>query len=97
MEFRIADTFTDSLAKLTGEEQKAVKTAAFDLQLNPAHPGGSNSTGWKSQRIRISFQHPQPGHQRFDRYRRQVLHSHDTEELSHEEEKDGAHSVPCEH
>jgi hypothetical protein len=38
MEFRIADTFTDSLAKLTGEEQKAVKTTAFDLQLNPAHP-----------------------------------------------------------
>ncbi len=38
MEFRIADTFTESLAKLTGEEQKAVKTAAFDLQLNPAHP-----------------------------------------------------------
>ena len=25
-------------AKLTGDEQKAVKTAAFDLQLNPAHP-----------------------------------------------------------
>ena len=39
MEFRIADTFTDSLAKLTGDEQKAVKTTAFDLQLNPAHPG----------------------------------------------------------
>src|SRR6266849_5698923 len=39
MEFRIADTFTDSLAKLTGEEQKAVKTAAFDLRINPAHPG----------------------------------------------------------
>jgi superfamily I DNA/RNA helicase/mRNA-degrading endonuclease RelE of RelBE toxin-antitoxin system len=38
MEFRIADTFTGSLAKLTGEEQKAAKTAAFDLQLNPAHP-----------------------------------------------------------
>ena len=38
MEFRIADTFTDSLAKLTGDEQKAIKTAAFDLQLNPAHP-----------------------------------------------------------
>jgi len=36
MQFRIADTFTDSLAKLTGEEQKAVKTAAFDLQLNPS-------------------------------------------------------------
>jgi hypothetical protein len=27
----IADTFTDSLSRLTGEEQKAVKTAAFDL------------------------------------------------------------------
>ena len=39
MEFRIADTFTESLARLTGEEQKAVKTTAFDLQLNPAHPG----------------------------------------------------------
>ncbi len=39
MEFRIADTFTDSLAKLTGEEQKAVKTTAFDLQINPGNPG----------------------------------------------------------
>lgn len=39
MEFRIADTFTDSLAKLTGDEQKAVKTTAFDLQMNPASPG----------------------------------------------------------
>lgn len=38
-EFRIADTFTDSLARLTGDEQKAVKTTAFDLQLNPASPG----------------------------------------------------------
>jgi hypothetical protein len=38
MEFLIADTFTDSLARLNGEEQKAVKTTAFDLQLNPAHP-----------------------------------------------------------
>jgi mRNA-degrading endonuclease RelE of RelBE toxin-antitoxin system len=41
MEFRIADTFTDSLARLTGDEQKAVKTTAFDLQLNPANPGVS--------------------------------------------------------
>ena len=38
-EFRIADTFNDSLARLTGDEQKAVKTTAFDLQLNPANPG----------------------------------------------------------
>jgi mRNA-degrading endonuclease RelE of RelBE toxin-antitoxin system len=39
MKFRIADTFTDSLARLTGDEQKAVKTTAFDLQVNPANPG----------------------------------------------------------
>ena len=39
MNFRIADTFTDSLARLTGEEQKAVKTTAFDLQMNAASPG----------------------------------------------------------
>ena len=41
MNFRIADTFIESLAKLTGEEQKAAKTTAFDLQLNPATPGMS--------------------------------------------------------
>ncbi len=41
MQFRIADTFTSSLARLTGEEQKAVKTTAFDLQMNPANPGMS--------------------------------------------------------
>ncbi len=35
MEFRIADTFTDSLARLNGDEQKAVKTTAFDLQTDP--------------------------------------------------------------
>jgi hypothetical protein len=39
MEFRIADTFTDSLARLTTDEQKAAKTTAFDLQMNPASPG----------------------------------------------------------
>ncbi len=36
MNFRVADTFTDSLAKLTGDEQKAVKTTAFDLQMDRA-------------------------------------------------------------
>lgn len=41
MDFRIADTFTDSLARLTGDEQKAVKTTAFDLQMNPVNPGMS--------------------------------------------------------
>jgi mRNA-degrading endonuclease RelE of RelBE toxin-antitoxin system len=39
MEFRIADTFTESLTKLTNQEQKAVKTTAFDLQVNPSQPG----------------------------------------------------------
>ena len=39
MNFLIADTFTDSLARLTGDEQKAVKTTAFDLQVNPVNPG----------------------------------------------------------
>ena len=37
--FLIADTFTDGLARLNGDEQKAVKTTAFDLQMNPASPG----------------------------------------------------------
>lgn len=39
MEFRISDTFTVSLAKLTSDEQAAAKTTAFDLQMNPANPG----------------------------------------------------------
>lgn len=39
MNFRISDTFTDSLAKLTGDEQKAAKITALDLQLDPANPG----------------------------------------------------------
>lgn len=39
MDFRIADTFTDSPAKLTADEQKAAKTTAFDLQLDASAPG----------------------------------------------------------
>ena len=39
MEFRIADTFTDSLMRLTGAAQKGVKTTAFDLQLDPTGRG----------------------------------------------------------
>ena len=35
MNFLIADTFIDSLTKLTGEEQQAVMITAFDLRLNP--------------------------------------------------------------
>lgn len=37
--FLIADTFTDSLARLTSDEQKAAKTTAFDLQIDPSGPG----------------------------------------------------------
>jgi mRNA-degrading endonuclease RelE of RelBE toxin-antitoxin system len=39
MDFRISDTFTTGLARLTGDEQKAVKTTAFDLQMDPSNPG----------------------------------------------------------
>jgi len=39
MEFRIADTFTDSLAKLSGQEQNQVKITTFDLQTNPTASG----------------------------------------------------------
>ena len=35
MDFRIADTFTDSLVRLNGDEQKAVNAIAFDLPSNP--------------------------------------------------------------
>ncbi|MCK5874795.1 MAG: UvrD-helicase domain-containing protein [Alcanivoracaceae bacterium] len=41
MRFLISDSFTASLARLTGDEQKQVKTTAFDLQMNPANPGMS--------------------------------------------------------
>jgi superfamily I DNA/RNA helicase/mRNA-degrading endonuclease RelE of RelBE toxin-antitoxin system len=41
MEFRISDTFVDSLVKLSNQEQKAVKTTVFDLQVNPSSPGMS--------------------------------------------------------
>ena len=39
LEFRIADTFTASLMRLAVQEQKAAKTTAFDLQLDPSAPG----------------------------------------------------------
>ncbi len=39
MDFRIADTFSTSLGRLTGQEQKAVKTTAFDLHLDPRGVG----------------------------------------------------------
>jgi hypothetical protein len=39
MDFRIADSFTAALARLSRDEQKAVKTSAFDLQTNPTLQG----------------------------------------------------------
>lgn len=39
MTFLISNTFTDSFGHLSGDEQKAVKTTVFDLQVNPDSPG----------------------------------------------------------
>ena len=39
MDFRIADTFTASLARLPAQDQKAAKIAVFDLQADPTAPG----------------------------------------------------------
>lgn len=39
MDFRIADTFTDALARLPVNDQKAVKLSVMDLQLDPSAPG----------------------------------------------------------
>lgn len=39
MHFLISSTFTESLAKLSSDEQKLVKTTTFDLQVNPSNPG----------------------------------------------------------
>lgn len=39
MDFRLADTFTDALARLPAQEQKAVKVSVMDLQLDPSASG----------------------------------------------------------
>jgi hypothetical protein len=39
VEFRIAASFTQALGRLAGLEQKAAKTTAFDLQMDPSAPG----------------------------------------------------------
>jgi hypothetical protein len=39
MQFRIADTFTDALAKLSNKEQKSIKITMMDLQLDPTGNG----------------------------------------------------------
>ena len=62
MQFRIADTFTASLARLSNEQQKAAKTTAFDLQVNPAQPGhslhrvtGARDPNFWSARVNLDF------------------------------------------
>ena len=62
MQFRIADTFTASLVRLSNEQQKAAKTTAFDLQVNPAQPGhslhrvtGAKDPNFWSARVNLDF------------------------------------------
>ena len=62
MQFRIADTFTASLAKLPNDQQRAVKTTAFDLQTNIAHPSlslhrvtGARDPGFWSARVNLDL------------------------------------------
>ena len=58
MQFRIATTFTASLAKLSSGEQTAVKTTVFDLQTAPTRPGfrmhrieGTRDRNFRSARV----------------------------------------------
>ena len=58
MQFRIASTFTASLAKLSTSEQTAVKTTVFDLQTDPTRPGfrmhrieGARDRNFRSARV----------------------------------------------
>ena len=39
MNFHIADTFTSSFNRLSGQDQKAVKASVFDLQMDPSGKG----------------------------------------------------------
>ena len=58
MQFRIATTFTASLAKLNSSEQTAVKTTVFDLQTDLTRPGfkmhrieGTRDRNFRSARV----------------------------------------------
>ena len=58
MQFRIATTFTASLARLSSGEQTAVKTTVFDLQTDPTRPGfrmhrieGTRDRNFRSARV----------------------------------------------
>ena len=58
MQFRIANTFTDSLARLSGQDQSVAKETAFDLQANPELGGhgihsiqGARDRNFRSARV----------------------------------------------
>ena len=58
MQFRIATTFTASLARLSSGEQTAVKSSVFDLQTDPTRPGlkvhrieGARDRNFRSARV----------------------------------------------
>lgn len=58
MQFRIASTFTASLARLSATEQTAVKTTVFDLQTDSTRPGlrihrveGTRDRNFRSARV----------------------------------------------
>ena len=60
--FRIADTFTSSLARLPNDEQRAAKTTAFDLQTDLAYPSlglhrvtGAKDPGFWSARVNLDL------------------------------------------
>ena len=56
MEFRIADTFTDSLARLTGEEQKAVKTTANKVSWDKSYAEMQDLINDTSQELLASIE-----------------------------------------
>ena len=41
MDFRISDTFTDSLARLTGDEQRSCQTTVVDLKVSDSRPNAT--------------------------------------------------------
>ena len=62
MQFRIADTFTASLARLPNQQQRAAKTTAFDLQTNTTNPGlglhrltGASDANFWSARVNLDL------------------------------------------
>ena len=62
MQFRIADTFTASLGRLTNEQHKATNTTAFDLQIDPAQRGHNLRRVTGARVLKLLVGQCQPGH-----------------------------------